>query len=88
VDEKLDVRQQHVLAAQKGNHIQGSIKRSMTSRSREVILSLCYAPLFCGETSPGVLHPALEPSAQERHGSVGVRSEEVQDDQRDGTPLL
>jgi len=30
-------------------------------------------PLLCsGETSAGVLCPALEPSAQERHGLVGA----------------
>jgi len=36
------------------------------------------APLFCsGETPPGVLCPALEPSAQDRHGAAGVASEEA-----------
>ena len=46
--------------------------------------------LLCsGETPPGVLHSALEPSAQQRHGPVGVGPEEGhKNDKRDREPLL
>ena len=40
MDRKLDVSQQGALTVQKANHILGCIKRSVASRSREVILSL------------------------------------------------
>jgi len=48
------------------------------------------APLLCtDETSPGVLHPDVESSVQERHGPVGVHPEEShKNDLRDRTPLL
>jgi len=58
VDEKLDMSWQCALAGQKANLILGCIKRSVASRSREVILPL-YSALL--RLPPGVLHPALEP---------------------------
>jgi len=39
------------------------------------------APLLrSGESPPGVLRPALEPSAQERHGPVGAGPEQGRED--------
>jgi len=43
VDGKLDMNQQCALTAHKANCIPGCIKRSVTSRMREVILPLCSA---------------------------------------------
>ncbi|KAJ7399938.1 rna-directed dna polymerase from mobile element jockey-like [Pitangus sulphuratus] len=84
VDEKLDISQQCALAAQKSDYILGCIKRSVASRSREVIFPLCSC-----ETPPGVLHLALESSEHEKHRPVRAGLEEDhKDDQRAGAPLL
>ncbi|PKU45200.1 rna-directed dna polymerase from mobile element jockey-like [Limosa lapponica baueri] len=86
MDEKLIMNQQCALVAQKANHILGCIKRSVASRSREVIL-LLYSTLV--RPPPGVLCPALESSVPEGHGPVGEAPEEGHKDaQMDGTPIL
>jgi len=86
IEQKLNVTWQCALIAQKANCIQGCLPSSMASRSREGILPLC-STLWTPR--PGVLHPVLETSAQERHGAVGEGPEEChRNDQRTGPPLL
>ncbi|GAB0199725.1 cAMP-dependent protein kinase inhibitor alpha [Grus japonensis] len=45
IDENLNMSRQRALAAQKANRVLGCIKRSVTSRSREVTLPLYSAPV-------------------------------------------
>ncbi|PKU36555.1 hypothetical protein llap_13134 [Limosa lapponica baueri] len=82
VDEKPDMSQQCVFAAQKATHILGCIKRSEASRVREGTLPLC-----SGETPPGALCPALESSTQEGHRPVGAGPEEAMKMPRGLEPL-
>ena len=73
IDERLDMSRQCVLAAQRANRVLGCIKRSMASRLREVIL-----PLYSALVRPylELLCSALEPLAQEGHGTVGAGPKE------------
>ena len=84
VDERFNMSQQCALAAQKANCILGCIKRSMTSRLREVI-----QPVSSALTRPHLDYRVQfwSPQTQEGHGAVGVDPEEnCKDDQRAGTP--
>ncbi|KAK4832650.1 hypothetical protein QYF61_024678 [Mycteria americana] len=82
VDEKLDMSWHCVLAAQKANRILGCIKRSVASRSREMIL-----PIYSTLVRPHLEY--LKSSVQRRHGPCGAGPEEGhKNDQKAGTPLL
>ena len=76
----MNVSCQCVLAAQKAKCILGYIKRSVTSRWREVIL-LLWAPTWSTASSSG--------APTQGHWAVGSDPEEShEDEQRAGAPLL
>lgn len=68
VDEKLNTKQQHALAAQKPT----------MSWTASAVWAAGGGKGFCPstlvETPPGVVCPALEPPAKEEHGTVKGRS--------------
>jgi len=69
VDRKLNMTWRCALAAQNANRMLGCVPSSMASGSREADS----VPLLrSSETPSGVLYPALELSAQERHEPVGA----------------
>ena len=71
VDEKLNMTQQCAPAAQKAKLILGCMKSDQQVKGGDS------APLLhSAVSSPGVLHPALEPSAQERYRPVAESPEE------------
>ena len=79
VDERLNMSQQCDLAFQKANHIVGWIKRSVTSRSREVIL-----PLYSALVGPQLV---LRPPAQEGHRAFAAGTEKDHEgDQKAAAP--
>ena len=88
MDEKLHMNQQCAVAAQKTSCILGCTKRSVVRRSRVEGGDSSPFLLCSHEMPPGVLQPALEPSAQEGHGSVGAGPKEGhKNDPRAGAPL-
>ncbi|GAB0190059.1 mucin-2 [Grus japonensis] len=84
VDEKLDMTQQCVLTAQKANRILGCIKRSVTSRSRDVML-----PVYSALVRPHLEYCIQLWVTQHKKDTDLLGTEEGhENDQRAAAPLL
>jgi len=86
VDEKLDMSHQYTLTAHKTNHTLGCIRRSVASRSREVIL-----PVYSALVRPHLVYCVQLWSPQHKKDMelLGVGPEEGnKDDLRAGAHLL
>jgi len=84
VDDKLTMSQQCALVAKKASGLLEYTKKSVASRSRQVLLSLCPS-----EASSGVLCPVLGSPVQERQGTAGHSpAEGYKDGEGTGASLL